>query len=64
MQFGAPLRFHADLFCPGTADDLSLILKRLNDIAAGLELAAALDDRMLRDRGDAGLLQPGNGQEG
>ena len=59
VQFGRPLRFHVDVFCPDTGKDLSPVLKRVNEIATGLELAAALYDRMLRDRGDGGLLRGG-----
>jgi hypothetical protein len=61
VQLGQSLQFDVDLFCPDTGEDLSRVLKRVNDIAAGLELAIAMYDQMLRDRGDAGLLHHGDG---
>ncbi|WP_406698502.1 hypothetical protein V5E97_06430 [Singulisphaera sp. Ch08] len=41
-QLGETLRWHIDLFCPDTGDDLSPQLARVAELAKGLELAIRL----------------------
>jgi hypothetical protein len=55
VQLGLSLRFHLDIFCPGTGEDLAPVLARVQKIADGLNLAIDLYDRMLRARNALGL---------
>jgi hypothetical protein len=42
VQLGGTLKWHIDLFCPDTGEDLSLQFAKIDRIASGLELAVRL----------------------
>jgi hypothetical protein len=48
VQLGSPLRWHIDLFCPDTGEDLAPQLTKVAGIAEGLELAVRLYGHLLR----------------
>ena len=55
VQLGGTLKWHIDLFCPDTGEDLSPQLAKIDRIASGLERAVRLYGHLL---GEPGLDSP------
>ncbi|MBY0512776.1 MAG: hypothetical protein K2P78_02575 [Gemmataceae bacterium] len=61
VQLGHTLKWHIDLFCPDTGEDLSPQLAKIDGIAAGLELAINLYGPLIGGSADA---EPGAAADG
>ena len=48
VQLGQTLKWHIDLFCPDTGEDLSPQFVKIDGIAAGLELAVRLYGELVK----------------